>query len=116
MQKTIKKYRSKLLIKRKGSTKRAMDHVKTTQAEMSGFYDVETVHEERVGTCGDIEYLVSWAGYARSEDSWIKDLPAFFLPPSSTYYVSATNATDSDLYMLASMACLEFSELVLATC
>lgn len=45
---------------------------------INNHYEVDEVLQARVGKNGTTEYLVSWAGYPSSNDSWIGVLPEFF--------------------------------------
>jgi hypothetical protein len=58
-------------------------------------YEVSKVLDIRKGVWGS-EYLVSWRGYAASEDSWISELPKFFRKPSYPHYKSDSECSDGE--------------------
>jgi hypothetical protein len=93
-----KKRKSKLLIKKKGECVR------------NNMYALSAVHAERLDAFGVREYMVSWLGYSREEDSWIRTLPPHFAQEWTTQQESLTGVSNilevsPDLHMLASMAC-----------
>jgi hypothetical protein len=101
---------SKLLIKRKGGANRQVKYV------------LDAVRNERVDNDGVSEYMVSWKGYSRQHDSWIRVLPSLFARQwiiekefgvtwgIGTWNYSTSNCGGpdveySDMDVLANMAC-----------
>jgi hypothetical protein len=118
---TKRRRTSKLLIKRKGGVARDIK------------YFVSAVHEERVNKSGLREYMVSWQGYSRCDDSWIRTLPSYFAQQwmrekefsngvdwmwhgdnySQCHDIeleSTGDGVESDLHILANVACQEFDK------
>lgn len=71
----------------------------------SDIFFLSGVHGERRDTLGVCEYLVSWEGYPRGEDSWIKTLPSHFEEQWTTQ--KDYGIKDSSLHVLAEVACQE---------
>jgi len=58
-------------------------------------YEIEKVVRTRVGKHG-AEYLIKWAGYQSSENSWIDDLPSYFKSYKQRCSDDSDNVDSSD--------------------
>ncbi|KAJ1467111.1 hypothetical protein T484DRAFT_1756120 [Baffinella frigidus] len=116
MKRTKKPSKSRLLIRKKGFWKKDSDLAKVGGVEKSRFYPIDAVREQRTGVHTGMEYLVSWKGFDRDEDSWIDELPSFFARQwriekewTDTALSAFVTPSNSSLDVLSHMACLELA-------